>query len=101
MLVAGEDAHHRAADVARQPGQLDDVLHLDLPHRHFAVLEVAGEIVVAGDVDALEAEFLDAAPQAGARRVVPIERAQVRPFAAQHHAAKAESVGLVEELLDG
>ena len=49
MIVAGENAHDRCADVARQPRQFHHVLNLDFAMRHFAVFEVRSEIGVAGE----------------------------------------------------
>ena len=76
IFICGEDAHQIAAQIARQPGQLSDVMNLDFAVRHFAVLQVAREIVVTGNAQVAQIAFLEMLAQLRAflRAIIEIER---------------------------
>ena len=63
MLVTGEDPHLVSANLLSQPSQFCHVGNLDLPHRHFGVLKVRREVVVARHDNVIEARGFDAPPE--------------------------------------
>ncbi len=99
-FIPGEDTHQVPAKIAREPSEVDDVAHHDLAHGHLAVLEVRGEVVVAGDDDSLHAGRLKAFAQAGSILLPVIEDRNVRALGREKNSAITQRGGLLYETID-
>src|SRR6185295_7021273 len=100
MLVAGEHADQRSAQVTRYACQRSDVLDLHFAVRNLAVIEVGGEVVVTGDDNGGELSALEPRAQSRAGGCVVIEHREMGTLRHQHDAFVAEAGGMVEELVE-
>ena len=76
------------------------MLDLHFTMRYVAVLQVRGEIRVAGEAYRPQLVRLDPGPQALAFRTPVIQHREVWTLGHQHNAVKAQVRGLVDELIE-
>ena len=99
ILVACEHSYQVAAQVARELRQRRHVVDLKFALRNLGVFQVRREVGVGRDANAAHAASFDLLPQPRPLARSPIEHRQVRPFAPQHHALKAQLRRALDELL--
>ncbi len=100
IFVTGEDAHQISTKIVRQARQFSDVVNLDLALRHFAVLQIAGEIVVARDAEVVQVALLEMVAQLRAFFWAVVQQREVWPFGSEHYAFIAQRRRLVDELVE-
>src|SRR5688572_18490610 len=63
IVVSSEDAENAAAEIAREPGEFENVLHVDLAVGYFAVFEIRRQVAISRDANGRELARLYAAAQ--------------------------------------
>jgi hypothetical protein len=100
MLVSGEHSHEIASNISGEPGELNNVLDLNLAMRYLPVLEIGREVCISCDGDGGESAGRNSIAQAGAFIWSVIEDAQMGPLGHQQDASVSKFGGLVHELID-
>ena len=97
VFVGGKNTHQVSTEIVGEPCQIGDVVDLDFALRHLAVLQIAAEIVVAGDAQIAQLALFKMLAQLRALLRAVVEQRKVRPLGHQHDALITEIGGLVDE----